>query len=57
MTITLTRPYCRVVFTWTDDMTECSYTAMGVEDDEIDAIIAANGHEGASVSGWDTALA
>ena len=57
MTVTMTRPFCRIIFTWNADLTDCAFTAVGVEDDEIDAIIAANGHEGVSVDGWETEVA
>ena len=55
MTITLINlndPCARVIFTWAEDMKECSFTATG--DHDIDAIIAVKGHQGVDVAGYLT---
>lgn len=55
MIITLTRPYCRITFTWNDDGSSCTFTTMGdITDEDFAAILAADGHEGAEVEGWTT---
>ncbi len=57
MTITLTRPYCRIAFTWADDMSSVTFVVMGeISDEDIAAILAADGHEGADVDGWTTTI-
>ena len=58
MTITLIKTADatqRVTFTWSDDMGSCSFTALGEHD--LDAILAADGHEGATVDGYATEIA
>lgn len=56
MTITLTKDFASVKFTWNDDLTECSHVALGVEDADFNAILAAKGHEGADVEGWEVTI-
>lgn len=58
ITCTLTTDPCRFVrFTWSDDLSTCDFVAVGVDDDAVDALIAADGHEGATVDGWATTVA
>jgi hypothetical protein len=56
LTVTLTAPYKRVVFTWAPGAADPTFTAAGVSDDELDRILAARGHEGADVEGFETEL-
>ena len=56
MKVTLTSEYKKVVFTWNADLSECDFASIGASDEEVDAIVAANGHEGASVAGWETTI-
>lgn len=56
MTVALTSEFKKVVFTWNADLSECDFSSIGATDAEVNAIVAANGHEGASVEGWETAI-
>lgn len=56
MKVTLTSAYKKVVFTWNDDLSECSFASVGATDSEVDVIIAAKGHEGADIAGWETSV-
>ena len=56
MKVTLTSEFKKVVFTWNADLSECDFASLGATDVEVDAIVAANGHEGASVEGWETSI-
>jgi len=44
-------------FTWSADMSDCDVVAVGVEDDELDAMLAAKAHEGADFPGFDVEVA
>ena len=57
MTITITSNYKKAIFTWNDDMSNCSVAAIGIEDDELEKLIAQKAHEGAAVQGWEPSIA
>ena len=44
-------------FTWSADMQDCDVVSVGLSDEQIDAILAAKGHEGADVPGYTVTLA
>jgi len=49
-------PCATAVFTWSDDLQDCDVLAVGIEDGELDALIAAKAHEGAEVDGYTTEI-
>ena len=53
--VTCTQPYKKVVFTWTTNE-DCDFIAVGVSDEEVDALISARAHEGCDVQGWNVAI-
>ena len=53
MTITATKDFSRVVFTWNNDLAECSHTAMGVSDKDFNSLLDAKVHEGSDLEGWN----
>jgi len=46
-------PCCFARFTWSEDMQDCEVVAGGLTDEQLDAIVAAKGHEGVDVAGYD----
>ena len=56
MKVTLTSEFKKVVFTWNANLSECEFASIGATDAEVDLIVKANGHEGASVTGWQTTI-
>jgi hypothetical protein len=52
MKVTVTADYKKAVFTWSDDLMDCDMVSIGFDDDELDAIMEAKGHEGADVAGY-----
>lgn len=56
MQVTVTAPYKKAVFTWSEDLEDCSVVAHGFEDDEFDASIEAGAHEGADVDGYEVSI-
>jgi hypothetical protein len=52
MIFTLTQGFKKVTFSWNDEMTECTYTALDVSDEEFDQLMKAKAHEGVDVDGW-----
>ena len=53
MIIVATKDFSRVVFTWDNDLTECSHTAIGVSDKDFDYLLNAKVHEGSDLEGWN----
>ena len=53
MTIIATKDFSRVVFTWNNDLTECSHTAISVSGKDFDSLLNAKVHEGADLEGWN----
>lgn len=53
--ISLTDTCSRITFTWSDDMEDCSFEAIG--DHDVEAMVAANAHEGADFPGYRTGCA
>ncbi len=51
MTITATKEFSKVVFTWNEDLTECNHTALNVNDKDFDSLLNAKVHEGADLEG------
>ena len=50
----LADPFAFARFTWADSCDECSVVTGGdISDEQLEALIAAKGHEGAAVEGWD----
>lgn len=43
-------------FTWSADLLDCDLVALGLTDEELDAIMLAKGHEGADVDGFTVEL-
>ncbi len=46
------RDHARAVFTWTADLESCEAVSFGIEDAELETLIAAKVHEGAELEGW-----
>ena len=57
MIVTVTADYKKAVFTWSDDLEDCDMVAVGFEDDELDALMAAKAHQGANVNGYNVDIA
>lgn len=57
MIVTVTADYKKAVFTWSDDLEDCDMVAVGFEDEELDALMAAKAHEGADVNGYNVDIA
>lgn len=53
MTITATKEFSKVVFTWNDDLTECNHVALNVTDKEFELLIDSKVHEGSDLEGWN----
>lgn len=52
LVVTVSADYKKAVFTWAEDFSSFEYTAIGLDDSEIDALIEANAHKGVDVSGY-----
>jgi len=57
MTVTATKGFQRAVFTWNEDLTELTYSAMNIENDQIDELLANKVHEGCDFDGWLVTIA
>ena len=56
MKITATQEFKKVVFVWNNELTECKVTALGVEDNEIDALVKSKVNEGNDFEGWNVSI-
>lgn len=56
MKVTLTKGFQRATFTWNDELTECDYVLFGVEDSELDEMMAAKAHEGADYKDFTVSI-
>lgn len=52
MIVTLIADYKKIVVRWAADLSSFELAAIGTTEQEIEAVIAAKGHEGADVAGW-----
>lgn len=50
--VTVSADYKKAVFTWSEDCSECEYTAVGFDDSEIDLIMESKAHMGSDVEGY-----
>jgi len=56
MIITATKEFSRVVFTWSEDLTECNHTALNVSSEEFQNLLDAKVHEGCDLEGWNVTI-
>ena len=56
MTITATKEFSKVFFTWNEELTECNHTALNVNDKDFDSLLNAKVHEGADLEGWNVEI-
>lgn len=56
MKITATKNFSKIVFTWNEELTECSHAALSVSDEDFDSLINAKVHEGADLEGWNVEI-
>jgi len=54
--INIENAFQQVRFNWDDKGEGCDFVAIDIEDEIIDAMIAAKAHEGADFDGWTTDL-
>lgn len=43
-------------FTWSDDLQDCDLLALGLDDNQLDALLAAKVHEGADLEGYTVTI-
>ena len=53
MTIIATKDFARAIFTWDEELTNCSHSALGVSDKDFDLLIKSKVHEGSDLKGWN----
>ena len=56
MIITATQDFKKVVFKWNEELTECSYSAINVDEDVVKEMISNKTHEGNDFNGWNVEL-
>ncbi len=52
MKITVTAPFKKAVFTWSDDLQDCNLESQGFDNDEIKMLMDVGAHEGADAEGY-----
>lgn len=56
MKVTVSQDTKKIVFSWNDACNECEYLNLGFEENEIDIIIATQGHEGKEIEGYEVSI-
>lgn len=49
---TASQDFKKAVFTWSDDFMDCDMVSYGFDDEELDAIMEGQAHEGADLEGF-----
>jgi hypothetical protein len=56
MEVTATKNYSKAIFTWNDELTECTHVAINISDEELQCLINAKAHEGNDLEGWNITI-